>query len=300
MLGSVTLVRTTVARNVAGANGGGVNANSVALTNSSVRNNSAAVNGGGVYVSFGSMTNSTVSGNSAAVSGGGVYSTSSMYLTKSTASGNEAGSGHGGGIFADDFASLTDSTVSGNTAEVSGGGVHATLMYLTNSTVSGNSAGASGGGVFADGGFLLNSTIVENSAQTGGGVFRNAASFTLTVQNTIIALNLIGIGGSGPDVSGAPFTSAGHNLIGINGSTGFTNGVNDDIVGTSASPIDPMLGPLANNGGRTQTHKLLAGSPALDAGDNAAAPPADQRGSPRPKDGNGDGVAIVDIGAFER
>ena len=299
---SVTLVRTTIARNAAGANGGGINSNSVGLTNSTVSNNSAAVSGGGVYVNFGSVTRSTISNNSAAVSGGGVYATFSIYLTSSTASGNEAASGNGGGVFADDFASLTDSTVSGNAAAASGGGVYATLAYLTNSTVSSNSAAVSGGGVYADGGSWLNGTIVGNSAQTGGGVFRNAGVFTFTIQSTIIALNLTGTGGSGPDVSGGAFTSAGHNLIGINGSTGFTNGVNGDIVGTSGAPIDPMIGDLKKNGGRTATHALLAGSPAIDAGSTEEWVTTDQRGPgfPRVKDGNGDGVAVVDIGAFER
>ena len=79
-------------------------------------------------------------------------------------------------------------------------------------------------------------------------------------------------------MSGA-FTSQGHNLIGDGtGGTGFTNGVNGDIVGTSVNPIDPKLGPLKNNGGRTKTHALLAGSPAIDAGDNAGVPATDQRG----------------------
>ena len=99
------------------------------------------------------------------------------------------------------------------------------------------------------------------------------------------------------------FVSLGHNLIGDGfGSTDFTDGVNGDIVGTSANPIDPKLGPLANNGGRTKTHALKAGSRAIDAGDNANLPPTDQRGAgfPRKKDGNFNGVAIVDIGAFER
>jgi len=108
--------------------------------------------------------------------------------------------------------------------------------------------------------------------------------------------------GTGPDVSGL-FTSQGHNLIGIGAFlAGFSNGVNGDIVGTAANPIDPKLGALKNNGGKTETHKLQAGSPAIDAGDNSGAPATDQRGAgfPRKKDGNGDGIAVVDIGAFEK
>jgi hypothetical protein len=101
-------------------------------------------------------------------------------------------------------------------------------------------------------------------------------------------------------VSGA-FTSGGHNLIGDGtGSTGFVNGVNGDQVGTAVNPIDPMLAPLANNGGPTKTHALLVGSPAIDRGDNTGAPATDQRGVGRPRDGDGNASRIVDIGAFEK
>ena len=101
------------------------------------------------------------------------------------------------------------------------------------------------------------------------------------------------------------FVSGRHNLIGDGtGGTGFTNGVGGDIVGTGANPIDPKIGALANNGGRTRTHALLAGSRAIDRGDNAVVTlglTTDQRGVgfPRQKDGNGDGIRIVDIGAFK-
>ena len=69
-----------------------------------------------------------------------------------------------------------------------------------------------------------------------------------------------------------------------------------------ANPIDPKFGPLANKGGPTKTHALLAGSLAIDKGDNAALPPTDQRGIgfPRKKDGDGNGTKFVDIGAFEK
>jgi hypothetical protein len=148
---------------------------------------------------------------------------------------------------------------------------------------------------------MLNRNVVENIAQNGGGLFHNAGG-TFHVRNTIVALNLVDSGGTGPDVFGA-FTSQGHTLIGDGtGGTGFTKGVNGDIISNSLNPIDPKLGPLAKNGGPTKTHAPLAGSPAIDAGDNAGAPVADQRGIgfARNKDGNGDGVAVVDIGAFEK
>jgi hypothetical protein len=95
------------------------------------------------------------------------------------------------------------------------------------------------------------------------------------------------------------FVSGGHNLIGVvdGFATGF--GAASDQLGTSSDPLDPLLGPLANNGGPTQTHALLAGSPAIDKGDNTGAPATDQRGVARPRDGDGNGSLLVDIGAFE-
>ena len=131
--------------------------------------------------------------------------------------------------------------------------------------------------------------------------------------NTIIAGNG---GASGSDVSGA-FTSQGNNLIGkADGSTGFTGP--GDHVGTIASPINALLGPLANNGGPTQTHALLAGSPAIEAGNNAILAadtldldgdlntsepiPFDQRGTNFPRvldSADANVIQTVDIGAFE-
>ena len=125
------------------------------------------------------------------------------------------------------------------------------------------------------------------------------------MKNTIIAQNLVDFTGFKPDVTGK-FDTKGHNLIGIvDGSTGF--GDPTDLIGSGGAPLDPMLGPLRHNGGPTQTHALLAGSPAIDHGDNAVVDPitglpltSDQRGLRRHKDGNGDGVSAVDIGAFEK
>ncbi len=148
---------------------------------------------------------------------------------------------------------------------------------------------------------LLNDTIVENDAHTGGGVLHfNGGIGPGNVRNTIIADNQVDLDGSAPDVSGA-FTTGGHNLIGVGtGGTGFQNGTNGDQVGTDLDPIDPGLGELANNGGPTLTQALLSGSPAIDHGDNSGIPATDQRGVVRPRDGDGNGSRIVDIGAFER
>jgi hypothetical protein len=297
---NVALVRTVVARNVAGGDGGGlyVSGRELTVIGSAVLRNAAGT-GGGIRATTATLTNSTVAGNAAVIAGGGIIATTAT-LTNSTVAGNTAGDA-GGGVWAF-TATVARSTVAGNTAGGSGGGIFAFgTTTLVNATVSGNTASTTGGGVWAPAATLLNCTVAENLAGSGGGLFHTAGG-AFSVKNTIVALNLVLFGGIGPDVSGT-FVSGGHNLIGDGtGSTGFTNGVNGDIVGTAAVPIDPRLGALRNNGGPTATHALLPGSLAIDRGDNSGVPGSDQRGPgfARRKDGNGDGIAVVDIGAFER
>ena len=275
-----TLTNCTISGNSATLDGGGISAATGAtLTNCTISGNSAGRFGGGILAHTATLTNSTVNGNSAGDTGGGIYASTAATLTNSTVSGNSAAVA-GGGIHATTVATLTKSTVSGNSAAVAGGGIAADTATLTNCTVSGNSATSStseGGGILAFAATLTNCTVVENSAQIGGGLFNSGGTFS--VRNTIVALNLTGFSGSAPDVSGG-LTSLGHNLIGnSSGGSGFADGVNGDQVGTSADPLDPKLGALASNGGPTKTHALQAGSPAIDHGDNANLPPADQRGA---------------------
>ena len=151
---------------------------------------------------------------------------------------------------------------------------------LTNSTVSGNTAAGNGGYGSGHG--------YGYGSGSGGGI--SGSGFT--VGNTIIAGNVTFITGNvpadAPDVAGS-VTSPGNNLIGItDGSTGWTDA---DLTGTSADPLDPGLGGLADNGGPTQTMALLPGSPAIDAGTatGARAPTSAASGD----------VGAVDIGAFE-
>jgi len=124
----------------------------------------------------------------------------------------------------------------------------------------------------------------------------------VTLSNTLLAANTLGAGASDPDCAGALTDGpGGHNLLGNNvGCSGLTNGVNGDQVGAGASPIDPRLVPLANNGGPTQTMALLAGSPAIGAGDTTTCEQApindlDQRGVPR----NAALRRACDIGAYD-
>jgi hypothetical protein len=117
------------------------------------------------------------------------------------------------------------------------------------------------------------------------------------LHNTLIAGNFRGATGTTrDDVFGALNPGSDYNLIGDGtGMTGISNGVNGNLVGSAAAPLDPLLGPLQDNGGPTQTHALLPGSPAIDAGNNAYATEWDQRGEGFPRIVNG----IIDIGAFE-
>ncbi len=110
----------------------------------------------------------------------------------------------------------------------------------------------------------------------------------MTITNTVIANSLSG----GDCITGGLIIDGGHN-IDSDGSCGL------DPANGSLPNTDPVLGPLQNNGGSTWTHALLGSSPAIDAGDDGQCPATDQRGAPRPVDGNGDGLAVCDIGSFE-
>ncbi|MBK7405695.1 MAG: LEPR-XLL domain-containing protein [Phycisphaerales bacterium] len=249
----------------------------------------AAAKGGGIH-SAGTLTltNMVVSGNSAGQAGGGIYSSSStLTLTMCVVSGNSADD-YGGGILSDGVLSLTGSTVSGNSAG-NGGGIYTSgVLTLTNSTVSGNTAVYAGGGIFSSSATLAltNSTIAENRGTSAGGGIYNGVGSGAVLISTIVALN------PGGDVDGDPVAAGSvKNLIGDPGSAGgLINGVNGNIVGA-----DPQLAPLADNGGPTRTHALLAGSTAIDKGSNPLGLALDQRGAGFPRMAG----ASTDIGAYE-
>jgi Right handed beta helix region len=268
-------------------------------------------NGTGVSLGAGTMTvsASSFSGNGAGISndgaltvddctiqstnGNGVSNAGTATIDYSTIADNVAG--NGGGVYNTGTLSITNSTVAGNRAD----GAFAEYPVGKNEYIYEPTAPAVGGGIWNSGTLTVAScTIASNTAvqligpdigSNGGGIASTGG--TVTVQNTIIAQNQAP---ADPDVSGS-FVSNGCNLIGAGaGSSGFT--APGDQVGSAAAPINPLLGPLQNNGGSTATMALLPYSPAIDAGSNAAATglTTDQRGP-----GFSRFVGPVDIGAFE-
>jgi hypothetical protein len=255
-------------------NAGNLTLERVVVTGNKAQNVCCDAHGGGIYnAATGQLTvrDSTITGNlaySEGMAGGGIYNLGSLTVTSSTVADNTAQStpafpfGHGGGLF-------------------NGPGGTATVI---NSTVHGNRSDFCGG--FSAGGSLAvisHSTFSANSAGEGGGICVGGGNDFM--RNTIVAGNTDG--GHGPDVYGMLGIS-GYNLIGdTTGGSGFTV--------TDIRNVDAKLGPLANNGGPTQTMSLLPGSPAIDAGQNSDAPTWDQRGPGFPRIVNG----RIDIGSFE-
>ena len=251
--------------------------------------------GGGVCVALGAdltLTGVKVTANNATVTtGAGIWNAGVLSLIDSEVSGNTTDF-WGGGIY-NNAATITMDrvTIANNSAGNDGGGIYSfgggASISLTNVTISGNSSSGDGGGIYTNRLVTItNSTIAANTAASGGAGVHAQSPGSADLRNTIVAAN------NGFDVAGT-FVSLGNNLIGnVGTASGLSHGVNGDQVGSSGSPIDPLLGNLAYNGGLTPTHVLLAGSPAINTGTNLGAPAVDARGFER-VDGR------TDIGAFE-
>jgi hypothetical protein len=301
--GDLTLQNVTLS---GGSRGGVSNSGTLSIKSSIISGNA----GGGVSNGYGALTieNSTVGGNT----GSGVSNAGTL--------------------------TVANSTISGNTTNFDGGGVSnfGGIVAITNSTVSGNHANRGGGvsnsaGYYGDPGTvtITNSTISGNGANRGGGVSNYQSCFyssfnrqtfcnsaALSLNRSLIAGNQAA---AGPEIENAIIlgplsspplsdnvTANNFNLFGANGNSGvsgFAPGPTDIV---PSVPLAKILGPLQNNGGPTQTHALVAGSPTIDAGDpngcrdnSGALLLKDQRGFPRNVDGNSDGTARCDIGAVE-
>jgi len=273
------------ARNAAG--GGISSAYEVDLFSSTVADNVAVAGtgyayGGGISARYNAVTAqfSTISGN--------------------TATGNPA---RGGGVFAYGLSRAINSTIDGNTADV-GGGWYCTRSFFepawckfVDSTISGNTARDSGGGLFVYSGGsvdtieIRNSTIAFNTAQSGfvGGLLLtgpSAGTADITLQSSIFANNTAAMTDLAPDINSDtafPPVTGGDDLL-------MTVG---NIIPATYITDDPLLAPLADNGGPTRTHALPPDSPAVDAGNNITALDTDQRGRSRVSG------AAADIGSYE-
>ena len=242
----------------------------------------SALEGGAIYSLVGSffrdisgsvtvsLTACTISGNSTGIRGGGIYSSP----------------GGGDSAFSSAALTLIDSTLSANGANGNGGGIYCGrrgALSLTNCTLSGNSSTGQGGGIYNVGGqgqaggapaSLTTCTISDNFAGIGGGGFFNASFGSLSLSDTILAGN---ISPGSADFGGntAAIIENGNSLFDAN------------------TPVDPMLAPLGDYGGPTQTMPPLPGSSAIDAGSTTDPGGTDQRAEPRFAGG------ALDIGAVE-
>ena len=306
--GSVSVEDSTISGNQVTANGGGggINIGSSAtgfsFSHTTISGNTAFSGGGGVAIEAGSGTFShvTLASNTAPSSGGGMFvaGTPTVTVSESTFIGNTAG-GDGGGAYVGGTASMSmvRCTLSGNASNATGspgggGGIFFSnsTRTLTNSTVSGNSAKADGGGLFSympgSSATLTAVTIADNTPNsdgTGGGSGGGLYIYngTVTLAGSIVADNT----GAECVRSAGSLVSSGYNL---------SSDASCELDGPGDLPSTLAgLGPLADNGGPTQTHALLPGSQAIDASSIVICPTIDQRGFPRPVG------AECDIGAYE-
>ena len=311
------------------------NSENLTVLSSTITGNSSrgGRDGGGIYTRLGdlSVTNSMVSHNFSSGAGGIAGQGGNVSIVESLITGNgsfgwlELGGGiglrgsnlsvhestisenytqgfdsNGGGIGIRDGSLIVTSSLisdnhvtqygmnsSGYSYRAYGGGISLRFSTgsLSNVTISGNTATAGGGGIDSHYSDLIidNSTIAHNDV----GVIRRGNPGSLAIENTIIARN------NSSDLftnSTSSLTAVNYSLIEDPGSSIYTG--TNNIIG-----VDPLLGPLQNNGGPTFTHALLPGSPAIDMGDPSFSvpPDSDQRGEPFDRVYNG----RIDIGSYE-
>lgn len=280
---------------------GAINASTMVVTGTTMTGNKTGT-GGGIYTSGGgslALSDSTIGGNTANDSGGLYTGGGTLTVTNTTISGNTAAGNYGGIRLNGANATINSSTISGNKAgsAVGGGEIIDSTLLMTNSTVSGNTANGGVGGLQFWG--SLNDATLRFVTLTGnvadfdndgsgndGGFYRQAG--ILNILSSIVAGN-VDKGGQKPDCDGS-YTSQGSNLFGVK---------DCPLTSTDAAVTDintVLNATLANNGGATQTHALVANSPAIGGGATTCTggcPTVDQRGVARPQG------ARADIGAFE-
>ena len=279
--GSLTISGGYFSGNAAPAGFGGAifNTNTVTISGSYFTANTAG-DGGAIETSTTMLTiGQTTFYRNSATNFGGAIAGQGMTVTTSTFDSNFAPSA--GAISGAAGTSISQSTFSSNDATSGTGGAFdniGTPNTVTDSTFYGNHATTNGAAIYNGGGLTVNNSTIAGS--TGGDGIYNAASRSVTLENTILANNT-----TVNCFNAGTLISAGNNL---------DSGSSCNLTATGdLSGVDPMLGTLANNGGPTQTMALLPGSPAIDQGSNVTCASTDQRGVSRPQG------AACDIGAYE-
>jgi len=280
----------------------------VRISDLTVRGAGNVQEGGGIYATATNLLLEDVvlQDNFAFTGGGGlrVRGGSTATVRRASILGNCAQGAFGGGIWNSSELFVHDSTIAGNVSNRTGGIRNSGTLNLKNTTVSGNtvdSPEAGVGGISQVGFAFLNNVTVTGNVGRGndeasfrGGGMQTSSDATTVMRNSIVAGN---DGAGGPADCVGPLTSdSRYDLIGDSEGCEF-----DGSTATFLLDVDPLLLPLADNGGATDTHALDPGSPALDVG-YAFPPPAvnacearDQRGVPRPQ-----GAGVCDLGAYER
>lgn len=267
--------------------------------------NNRATYYGGVYNDESSpfMKNITFQNNTAEVDGGGIGNSylSNPIIVDTIFIGNHALTGFGGGMHNWYSAPIIINAVfTQNSADQGGAIQNRTLASpsITNATISNNSATSSGGGIgnwYMCHPILNNVTIKDNTAPVGAGIFMTEDGCPIGYCDNSVTLTNSIVWGNSPDQI---FISPHNSVTATFSDIQFEPPVSV-FPGVGNINSDPLLGLLTDNGGFTLTHALGAGSPAIDAGDPTSCPATDQRGFFRPIDGNGDGLAICDMGAYE-
>ncbi len=330
--GTLTVIRSTVTGNTSALSGGGIyNRNGqLSIRQGTISNNgsnsAAGWQGGGIYNGFANATisDSVITGNVVhgvnTGEGGGIFARDGSLSINSCSVTNNSAFAGGGIEHRNGRLDVVASTISGNSAN-SGGGVNFSgggrVMLMDSSTISGNRTTFRGAAIGLGGNLgttvIRHTMIHDNKANVsnfhdstdGGGILiYDGTVGRIVLQNSIVAGNTSGGPSNMPVVNKTDITGpvdAFYTLIGVNSGAAITNR-GGNLIGTSGSPIDALLGPLAANGGATLTHALLTGSPAINAGDPAAAagigttPLYDQRGTPYHRVIG----SSLDMGAFER
>ena len=290
--------------------GGGIrNFSNLTINDSVLRNNTAARGGGIAHHGQQSLTieRSTISDNRAiagdtsslADGGGGILQANGRLTLRDSTVQNNISASQGGGLSLLPFAQSSGSNpvrierslVVGNSAQGNGGGIsvegkNGGSVVIENSTVSTNFATTQGGGIDVRNlqlpVVLRATTIASNRSQRGGGVMSDdkTTGATMEATHSIFANNVGGNCDFEQKFRDSSFNLSSDSLCSFGGSNNREN-------------VGAKLGPLQFNGGPTQTHALLPGSPAIDAGRATGCPATDQRGVARPQNGT------CDIGAYE-